>query len=264
VFAVIERDEAMESFVSDWIEEGRQARIVAEREAAMGEGYRTLPDIHDPDCECGICQENDRLGYDADVSDPRQYCRHGTFIGSWWGPDYLCSMCESGEEPSAWWMEAKLRKARINSVRPRDRVGAVRLRDIVKRMYHLMETEAYTERQWQKRSTDDPKWKLDGLRDSKDCAKRAVVEQRYAFALVLTDNQFDWLLDQMRSWTKKTERQDNEVFEAAHPGLIAEFEKRWGKKESRRIDPLEYYEPRISPSQALDRQDAIQAYLRNR
>jgi hypothetical protein len=57
---------------------------------------------HDPDCDCAICQENDRLGYDADVSDPRQYCRHGTFIGSSWGPDYLCGKCEMGEDEAAY------------------------------------------------------------------------------------------------------------------------------------------------------------------
>ena len=41
--------------------------------------------------------EDDR--YDWDRSDDRQYCRHGSFIGSWWGPDLLCHWCESGEEP---------------------------------------------------------------------------------------------------------------------------------------------------------------------
>ena len=42
---------------------------------------------------------DEALGYDADHDDPRQFCRHGTFIGSWWGPDYMCGWCESGEEP---------------------------------------------------------------------------------------------------------------------------------------------------------------------
>lgn len=42
---------------------------------------------------------NARLGYDADVTDSRQYCEHGTFIGSPWGPDYLCFYCETGTEP---------------------------------------------------------------------------------------------------------------------------------------------------------------------
>lgn len=39
---------------------------------------------------------DEELGYDADHDDPRQYCEHGTFIGSWWGPDYLCGWCEMG------------------------------------------------------------------------------------------------------------------------------------------------------------------------
>ena len=39
---------------------------------------------------------DEQLGYDADHDDPRQYCEHGTFIGSWWGPDYLCHWCEMG------------------------------------------------------------------------------------------------------------------------------------------------------------------------
>lgn len=36
------------------------------------------------------------LPYDGDTNDESQYCQHGTFIGSWWGPDYLCGLCEDG------------------------------------------------------------------------------------------------------------------------------------------------------------------------
>jgi hypothetical protein len=36
------------------------------------------------------------LPYDGDTNDPNQRCAHGTFIGSWWGPDYLCQWCEDG------------------------------------------------------------------------------------------------------------------------------------------------------------------------
>lgn len=43
-----------------------------------------------------VDQINDRLGYDADITDGSQYCIHGTFMGSWWGPDYLCGLCEQG------------------------------------------------------------------------------------------------------------------------------------------------------------------------
>lgn len=43
--------------------------------------------------------EDDR--WDWDRYDPRQYCRHGSFIGSFWGPDILCGDCESScEDPS--------------------------------------------------------------------------------------------------------------------------------------------------------------------
>jgi len=38
--------------------------------------------------------------YDWDRYDPRQYCHHGSFIGSWWGPDILCSSCEFGDDPT--------------------------------------------------------------------------------------------------------------------------------------------------------------------
>lgn len=34
--------------------------------------------------------------YDWDRSDDSQYCEHGSFIGSWWGPDLLCQHCENG------------------------------------------------------------------------------------------------------------------------------------------------------------------------
>jgi hypothetical protein len=35
--------------------------------------------------------------YDWDRNDKSQYCVHGTFIGSWWGPDILCGKCEMGD-----------------------------------------------------------------------------------------------------------------------------------------------------------------------
>lgn len=38
--------------------------------------------------------ESDR--WDWDQSDESQHCEHGTFIGSWWGPDILCHWCEAG------------------------------------------------------------------------------------------------------------------------------------------------------------------------
>ena len=41
-------------------------------------------------------EQDEALGYDADHSDESQYCIHGTFMGSWWGPDYICGYCEDG------------------------------------------------------------------------------------------------------------------------------------------------------------------------
>ena len=32
--------------------------------------------------------------FDWDRNDDNQYCKHGTFIGSWWGPDLMCLACE--------------------------------------------------------------------------------------------------------------------------------------------------------------------------
>ena len=36
------------------------------------------------------------LEYDGDRQDASQYCEHGKYVGSWWGPDILCGYCESG------------------------------------------------------------------------------------------------------------------------------------------------------------------------
>lgn len=38
--------------------------------------------------------------WDWDRNDKSQYCEHGNFIGSWWGPDILCGRCEMGDEQS--------------------------------------------------------------------------------------------------------------------------------------------------------------------
>src|SRR5262245_5359440 len=43
-----------------------------------------------------VTEYDEYLGYDADHDDANQYCIHGTWIGSWWGPDYLCYYCEDG------------------------------------------------------------------------------------------------------------------------------------------------------------------------
>jgi len=40
--------------------------------------------------------EDDR--YDWDRNNSSQYCKHGNFIGSWWGPDLMCFACEMGDD----------------------------------------------------------------------------------------------------------------------------------------------------------------------
>jgi len=31
-----------------------------------------------------------------------EYCRHGTYVGCWWGPDYLCGACEMDIDDRRW------------------------------------------------------------------------------------------------------------------------------------------------------------------
>lgn len=57
--------------------------------------------------------EDDR--WDWDQSDESQYCEHGTFIGSWWGPDLLCGWCEDGTSREEY--EAYLERQRLEQLR---------------------------------------------------------------------------------------------------------------------------------------------------
>lgn len=54
------------------------------------------------------------------------YCKHGTYIGSWWGPDYLCGYCEDGDP--MWIYRAAIRCA-LDEIeeqeRPRRRIAAL-------------------------------------------------------------------------------------------------------------------------------------------
>lgn len=62
--------------------------------------------------------EDDR--WDWDRNDPGQHCPHGTFIGSWWGPDLLCQWCEDGisvEDMVRMRRDAYLRDARAQVAR---------------------------------------------------------------------------------------------------------------------------------------------------
>jgi len=59
--------------------------------------------------------------WDWDQSDDSQYCEHGTFIGSWWGPDLLCHWCEAGVSPAE--VESIERSARLRKAT--DTIGKV-------------------------------------------------------------------------------------------------------------------------------------------
>lgn len=55
-------------------------------------------------------------GYDPAHDDPNDrsfYCRHGRYIGSPGGPDYMCGYCESGDEPPT---DAELAVMRVNKM----------------------------------------------------------------------------------------------------------------------------------------------------
>ncbi len=34
---------------------------------------------------------------EEDMNIQTVYCKHGTYIGTWDGPDYMCNFCENGE-----------------------------------------------------------------------------------------------------------------------------------------------------------------------
>jgi hypothetical protein len=60
--------------------------------------------------------QRDNLSYDD------THCEHGTFVGGWAGPDYLCGYCEDGvtvEELNAqraYWQKLSARYERVNAV----------------------------------------------------------------------------------------------------------------------------------------------------
>jgi hypothetical protein len=57
--------------------------------------------------------------FDWDQSDESQYCKHGTFIGSSWGPDLMCWACEDGISDEDWteYLEAQRRRAAYQRAR---------------------------------------------------------------------------------------------------------------------------------------------------
>lgn len=206
-------------------------------------------EFHEPECECSICQTNDRLGYDADISDRSQYCKHGTFIGSAWGPDYLCGMCEDGYEPSEDWAMEKKRKARIKAVNKRTRIGATTLGQLA----HLVINAANRADQ-----------AVEAFHGSNDKNRSRLTEQmeyeqtwyRATFAAyvgLLTEDQADWLRWVVNGDRTRKERVDREkstesiVAGLVETGRLDEAQRvREALTPARRgrVDPMAYYQPR--------------------
>lgn len=58
--------------------------------------------------------------FDWDQGDASQHCKHGTFIGSWAGPDLLCGWCEDGIDMAEFLViqrEAAIRARKVVLVR---------------------------------------------------------------------------------------------------------------------------------------------------
>jgi hypothetical protein len=76
-------------------------------------------DLYEPTSDYDDQMEAIRLGYqDHDSS----YCEHGTFVGNWAGPDYMCAYCEMGvtvEELERDRARDELRRARVRALRPK-------------------------------------------------------------------------------------------------------------------------------------------------
>lgn len=254
-----------EQFIQAWRERLTRQRMDRVRVVMeSGEEPRTY---HEPDCECGTCQLNDQLGYDADVSDPSQYCRHGTFIGSWWGPDYMCGACESGYEPSDGYMAWRNRKRRIRSVKPRTRIGTSTLRDIAARVIQMIEYENAAQK---RRQTNTDDYRRDRLRKEKEDATARRIAAFTAYCSVLTEAQEDWLRQVIGNPYREKERESFEAMEwtllkegtEGAENLIATLESGYRSQLPRKDDPLRYYTPRISPTDALERQSALVAWIR--
>lgn len=41
-------------------------------------------------------------GYEGSEGYDPHYCKHGNYVGTWWGPDYMCGPCEDGAEDYAY------------------------------------------------------------------------------------------------------------------------------------------------------------------
>lgn len=56
-------------------------------------------DIHGGTLFCEECFERLAKQYPQGwISCPGDLCKHGNYVGDAYGPDYLCALCEDGEE----------------------------------------------------------------------------------------------------------------------------------------------------------------------
>jgi hypothetical protein len=283
----------MEQYVGYWREglaEDRRnranERVLAEATAAASidaDWGNTIMErhYHEPECECSVCRTNDQLGYDADVSDPSQYCRHGTFIGSWWGPDYTCGACESGYEPTDGYLEWRNRKRRIAAIKPRTRIGASTLRGIAAYMIERLRLEDAAKDAWNKRTQDMTDGQIHRLNENKELGITQRLAAFWAFDSLLTQDQLDWLRQVMGNVERKKDRESFERLiagirihietspdsrEAKSPELVERAIERYteGYRDQlpRKDDPLRYYRPNTDPRAAFERLDAIQAWTK--
>jgi hypothetical protein len=74
-----------------------------------------MDDLYEPTSDYDDQMEAVRAGY---VDPDDVHCKHGTFIGSWAGPDYLCQWCEMPDGDREYDL-AQLRQRRAQLLGPK-------------------------------------------------------------------------------------------------------------------------------------------------
>ncbi len=80
-----------------------------------------IDDLWEPTSDYDDQMDAIRLGYQSEAD---SYCVHGTFVGNWAGPDYMCGPCEMGVSDEEWAhgkARAELRDARVRALAPKVR-----------------------------------------------------------------------------------------------------------------------------------------------
>ena len=79
-----------ENIVTRYVERGYGYREIKQRCGRTGRSGRPL--------YCDSCQEYFEKRYPQGwMNYPGDICRHGNYVGSAGGPDYICGYCEAGE-----------------------------------------------------------------------------------------------------------------------------------------------------------------------